>query len=393
MAAHASLIRRSLTRLPPGGDSIGWDVCRAVLALEDPEARIREHLEARFGGSPVTLHASGREALRVALAHLARKSGRNEILVPAYTCYSIPAAVIAAGLRLRLIDVDSEGRIDPGALEKVAGERAAAVVVANLLGVPESMGLLRPIANASGIALIDDGAQAVGATSADGPVGGRGAIGVLSFGRGKPISALGGGALVWSSEGGAAEAQPAARPARTRAVWRALAYDVARAPWAFRAFSAIPALGIGATVYDPGFRRGRIDGASLCLAAVLLGRLDADTRERRERAGRIAGRIREETSFRPIDAPSGVGAYPRLGVLAPDFQRRESALESLRSSGATRLYPDPLDRLAALRRHRNGQDDLPGARAFASRLLTLPTHVGMSADRIDEIVARLTSLS
>ena len=51
-----------------------------------------------------------------------------------------------------------------------------------------------------------------------------------------------------------------------------------------------PALGIGKTVYEPGFRRGAIDGASFCLAAALLARLEARTRCRRARTERLAQR-------------------------------------------------------------------------------------------------------
>jgi len=390
MAAHAPLMRARLTRLPPGGESVGRAAIRA-LRIRDPARVLCDELQGRLGAEVVTLHASGREALRVALAHLALQSGRSEVVVPAYTCFSVAASAVAAGLRVRLVDVSSEGRIDPDALAKLPLERALALVVTNLLGVPEPIDPLRSLTIPAGVALVDDAAQSVGGRSSEGPVGGRGDVGLLSFGRAKPLSALGGGALAWARRSSAPDCPPPAPPNPTFALWRALAYDLARVPPVFRALSAIPALGIGETVYDPGFSRGAIDGASLCLAAALLPGLDAATRMRRERAEKLARRLREETRFTPLIATSG--SYPRLGLIAPSRSARDDAHVALCALGATPLYRIPLDRIDALRPHRVGDGPLPGAQAFAARLLTLPTHAGLGRLQADEIVRTLERLA
>ena len=170
-----------------------------AVRARDPAVPLCEGLRALLGFGPevpVALLASGREALRVAFEELARRSGRREVLVPAYTCYSVPAAAAAAGLRVRLVDVDSGGQLDPEALGRLPLERAAALVVCNLFGIAEPLGAVRELTAEAGIAIIDDAAQALGASGPDGPAGGRGDAGVLSFARGKPLSALGGGALV-----------------------------------------------------------------------------------------------------------------------------------------------------------------------------------------------------
>ena len=51
--------------------------------------------------------------------------GRDEVLVPAYTCFSIPASAVAAGLCVRLVDVTLSGRIDAKALDPLPLEGAA----------------------------------------------------------------------------------------------------------------------------------------------------------------------------------------------------------------------------------------------------------------------------
>ena len=90
------------------------------------EETLRDGLLERFRGSKLTLHRSGREALRVAFTQLAATTHRDEIAIPAYSCFSIPAAAVAAGLRVRLIDVDAKGQIARTSLEDVPLERIAA---------------------------------------------------------------------------------------------------------------------------------------------------------------------------------------------------------------------------------------------------------------------------
>ena len=86
-----------ITRLPPAGSPISAAAIRAVLSEPDPELTLRRGLAERLQGQPVSFYYSGREALRVAFQHFAKTTGRAEVIVPAYTCYSIPAAAVAAG--------------------------------------------------------------------------------------------------------------------------------------------------------------------------------------------------------------------------------------------------------------------------------------------------------
>jgi dTDP-4-amino-4,6-dideoxygalactose transaminase len=382
----------SLSRLPPAGSPIPAAELWALARGRDPERALREGLRALLGPLPVALCASGREALRLGLALLAKRSGREEVLVPAYTCYSVPAAVVAAGLRVRLVDVTPAGQVDREALRALPRERAAALVVTNLFGNPEPVDALRAELRADGVALVDDAAQALGARSPEGAPGTRGDLGLLSFGRGKPLSALGGGALVGTEEGALEPALPA--PRRSGALARALAYDLALRPAVFRWLAAIPALHVGETRFDPAFRRGGIDGASLCLAAAALPRFAAETEARRERALALAARLEAETRFVPLRAaPDAAGVYPRLAVRAPSPAAREAALLALRDAGASVFYPASLDAVEPLRPFLAGDAPCPGARELAARLLTLPTHAGLRPARARRVASALRALA
>ena len=163
--------------------------------------RLRAHLAEVTGARAVSLHASGREALRVALSTLPRRAGTDsEVLLPAYTCFSVAAAAVAAGFRVRLVDVDADGRIDRRSFAQRPLDRVSAVVVTNLFGLPEPVADLRMRCAAEGVPLIDDAAQSFGARDSDGMVGSRCELGLLSFARGKPLAGLGGGAIVWMQE-------------------------------------------------------------------------------------------------------------------------------------------------------------------------------------------------
>jgi len=309
----------------------------------------------------------------------------------------VPAAAVAAGLRVRLVDVDARGRIDVDALARTPLDEACAVVVGNLFGLAEPVDRIAAIASAAGCALVDDAAQAFGASDASGPVGGRGDVGVLSFGRGKPLSALGGGALAWPPErepGLPAPAVPAPRPGR--AAVRALAWDAALQPAAFRALAAVPALHIGETVFDPAIRPDPIDGAAAALLPVAVARAAADAARRRDAAGMLAARIASATAWVPLLADSGtVGVYPRLGLLGPDATARDAALVALTrvGAGASRLYPRSLDGLPALGPHLVDPTSCPGARGLAARVLTLPTHGALRGRRLDEVLDILSAPS
>jgi dTDP-4-amino-4,6-dideoxygalactose transaminase len=335
----------------------------------------------------------------MALAALAAARGRSEVVVPAYTCFSVPASAVAAGLRVRLVDVDERGRIDLGALAKLPLERAAAVVVCNLFGVPEpTSGVLR-LARAAGAAVVDDAAQCLGARTDEGAVGARADVGLLSFARGKPLAALGGGAVLL----GAPELHGLAREAprtgigvraRTGALLRAAAYALARRPYLFGHLASLPFLGIGETPFEPGFGRGPMAGPSFVLAAAAARELEGARVARCARALALARAVEGASAFRALLAdPPVAGAYPRLALQAPSAAARAAALAGLDAigAGASPFYPTALDAVGGLAPHLAAGTHVPGARDLAARILTLPTHGGLDGRREARALAVLAA--
>ena len=371
--------------LPSAGLPITPRQLYSVANGDDPARQLRAGLAERLGVERVSLRASGREALRTVLASVSSHSGRDEVVIAAYTCFSVPAAAVACGLRVRIVDVTEDGRIDLKALERLPLERAAAVVVCNLFGLAEPLAEVAALSHANGALVIDDAAQAFGACGPDGVAGGRGDAGILSFGRGKPLSGLGGGAIVWSDWPEDLTEPITPEPARAKAVVKAAVYNVALQPAVFRALSSIPALGIGETHFDVDFTRGPIDSAALALAAAALPETCAEAAARAEDAERLVAAFEDRVALRPLIAgPSSRGVYPRLFALAPNGEKRDAALEALRplGTGVTGMYPSALDQVPGLRPHLRGVDDYPGARELAGRLLTFPTNGRLTGRRL-----------
>lgn len=389
MAADAPLTRAPLLwRHPPAGSPLSPALLGAGTAPRDTVDAVAR----RLGMARVDMLASGREALRRAFVALAETRERPEVVIPAYTCYSVAAAAVAAGVKVRLVDVTATGAIDIGALERLPLERAAAVVVCNLFGVPEPVEATRRVIDRAGGALVDDAAQTLGAQTEEGPVGGRGDVGILSFARGKPLAAMGGGALVWR-EAPAAPAPMLPTPHKLRAAAVALAHDLALAPFAFGWIAALPGLHVGETRFEPEFSHEGLSGEALVLMGAKLETLDADNARRRRHAETLAARIRAETRFEPIVAPDGQGVYPRLALRAPDAASRDAALDALtrQGAGASAMYPRSLDALAVLASHRVGREPCPAARDLAERILTVPALVDAEGRRGTQIVAALSS--
>lgn len=374
--------------LPSAGLPISPSQMLDLASHADPARTLCEGLAERLGVERVSLRSSGRDALRTVLASASSITGRDEVVMAAYTCFSVPAAAVACGLRVRIVDVTEDGRIDLKAFERLPLERVAAVVVCNLFGLAESITPIAELCHHAGALVIDDAAQAFGATASEGVVGGRGDAGILSFGRGKPLSGLGGGAIVWN-DWPAELANPIVPDrARAKAVLKAAAYNVALLPAVFRALSAIPALGIGETHFDVDFERGPIDPAALAIAAAALPRAEAEATSRGEVALRLAATLSEGTALRSLLAPAGTrGVYPRLFALAPNGAKRNALLEALRPLGAgvTGMYPSALDQVPGLRPHLRGVDDYPGARKLAARLLTFPTSGSLNGSRLRRV--------
>ncbi len=133
------------------------------------------------GAARAVSTTSGTSALHLVLAALDIGPG-DEVLVPALTFVATANAVRYTGARPIFVDCDpARWTLSPADLERRIGPRTRAIVVVHLFGRPADMAAILAIAEAHGIPVIEDAAQAHGAELDGKRVGCLGAAGTFSF--------------------------------------------------------------------------------------------------------------------------------------------------------------------------------------------------------------------
>jgi len=161
------------------------------------EQRVTALLKDRYSPRAVLLTESGTAALTAALLGALRDRPGRAVAMPAYVCYDLATAADGADVPVLLYDVDPTTLApDMAHLKAVLHHGAAAIVVVHLYGCPVDLGEVNRLAAEAGAIVIEDAAQAAGATVNDRSAGTQGSLVVLSFGRGKGLTGGSGGALL-----------------------------------------------------------------------------------------------------------------------------------------------------------------------------------------------------
>jgi hypothetical protein len=345
-------------------------------------------MERFFGSRRITLYASGTAALAQAIANCAAQCAVSgpEVIIPAYGCPDLVAACVSASVHPRLVDVaPSHWSYDLDSLRSTLSSNTVATVAVNLLGLGDDAAELTSICKERRIPLIQDSAQHLPREAIDWP----GDYIVLSFGRGKPLNLLHGGALISPlGEANSLFVPPAhytgtGRLLSSRAA--AMAFNALTRPAAYRILSALPGTGLGDVIYKP-----------------LAGPALLPDRAWRQVAPAFELYRRQASYHREIWAPaieewSGLGIVPlvcprsplpaeplRLALLAPDRASRDILVDRLNRAGlgATRFYGTDLSRIAGIPEMVMCQGPFPNASSLADRILTLPTHGLVNADTV-----------
>lgn len=201
----------------PGGLDIGTqeqDAVSRVLASkrlirfygpDDPDGGDAhsevDAFEVEFAARMGTAHAlgvtSGTAALVTSLAALGIGPG-DEVIVPAYTFVASAAAILAVGAIPVIAEVDDSLTLDPQAVRDVVTRHTKALMPVHMRGMPARMDELMRIAGAHDLRVVEDVAQAAGASYGGRPLGSIGDIGAFSLQMHKIITTGEGGVLTTS---------------------------------------------------------------------------------------------------------------------------------------------------------------------------------------------------
>lgn len=194
------MIKVTEVRIPESAERLVLDVLRSGSLAQGPMVR---RLEERFEELCNVKHAvatsNGTTALELALEAVDLRPG-DEVLTTPFTFVATINAALAAGASVRFVDIEPDTyNMDPAALERAITPRTRAVVPVHLYGHPADIGRIASICADRNISLVEDAAQAHGATHHDRPVGSFG-VGCFSMYATKNLTTGEGGMVTTSDD-------------------------------------------------------------------------------------------------------------------------------------------------------------------------------------------------
>jgi dTDP-4-amino-4,6-dideoxygalactose transaminase len=169
--------------------------------------RCEQLLQQRTGACRVVLTPSCTDALEMAALLLDIVPG-DEVIVPSYTFPSTANAFLLRGAKVVFADSSPDSpNMDVALLEALITPRTKVIVVMHYAGVACAMGTVMTLADKHGLLVVEDAAQAIGATYKGRPLGTIGHLGALSFHATKNIHCGEGGALLINSPALSARAE------------------------------------------------------------------------------------------------------------------------------------------------------------------------------------------
>lgn len=379
MEAFGALIHGDL---PPVGNRIFW------------HETAPEELPPFIGYHPLWLDC-GTSALAVAL--LAAKAKHPEIhtpevIVPAYCCPDLVAAANFAGVKVVVVDIaKADPALDKGALRASISESTVAIIAVNFLGIRDNLAaFIQLLQQYPHISLIEDNAQWFPDTEAFSSL--MGDYVVFSFGRGKPLSLLGGGLLLAKTEllinlTSYLSDKPAPS---SHLKLKVSAYNLLLQPRLYQLLNRNPLIKLGETRYHPLTAVAPMDDHRRRLLPENFNRYSERPRDREFTYDK---QVPASTNY--LDALNSPrrGRLLRYPLVVADRLQRDVLLQKLRSAGlgATAMYRKPLPEISGVRAMVDIRGNYNNAKDFADRLITLPLHEGVnekSFNRIINIISR-----
>jgi dTDP-4-amino-4,6-dideoxygalactose transaminase len=317
-------------------------------------------LAAAVGARHAIGVSSGTSAISIGLAALGVGPG-DEVIVPAFTYFATASAVVQTGAKPVFADVEPRRfGLDPAAMEAAITPRTRAIVPVHLYGLACELAPLLAIAERRGIPVLEDAAQAIGATDGGRPVGSSSAGATLSFFPTKNLGALGdAGAILTEKD------DVAARARLLRVHGDAGNYRHT-------------ALGTNA----------RLDALQAALLRTKLRHLEAWTGQRRD----TAARYREALAGTPVilpEEPAGARhTYHQFTIRAPERDALQKRLAE-QGIGSRVYYPIPLPAQPVFAEEGWRVEAFPVSQTLSREVLSLPIFPGLTTAEVDRVAAAI----
>ena len=318
-------------------------------------ARFEEEFSAYCGVKYTIGVDNGLNAIKLILQALDIGEG-DEVIIPGNTFIATALAVSGTGALPVLAEPEEDTfNISAKSIELLLTSKTKAIIPVHLYGQCADMDPILALAEKNGLYVIEDAAQAHGATYKERKAGSMGIAGAFSFYPGKNLGALGDGGAVTTNDKNLAEK--------------------------IRALSNYGTEEKYEHVYKGS--NSRLDEIQAALLSVKLRRLDDWVRERRRIAGRYLNGIGNSDIILPAN---GDGRTHVWHIFAVRCEQRDALQALLKESGIETgiHYPVPINRQKAYANE--NYPEMPISERISDTELSLPLYYGMSDDRIDFVI-------
>lgn len=313
-------------------------------------ARLEEMGAAMAGTRHAVALSSGTAALEAALSAAGLRAG-DEVITSPLTFAATLNAILQLGAVARFADVAPDFTVEPASVESLVNARTRAVLPVHLYGLCAHMPALSALATRHGLIVVEDAAQAHGAT-VDGLPAGSFGMGCFSFYATKNVAAGEGGMVTTDDE----DAADHIRLLRNQGMRERYRYDV-----------------VG--------RNLRMTDLAAAVAVPQMERL-AETTRRRQRNAELLSLLLEDVAGLdlPVVPPGRTHVWHQYTVLLPPGSERDTVVRRMGAAGvATGIYYPSLVWQSPAHETHPGvrRDATPRAAAMAQRCLSLPVHPGL----------------
>ena len=299
---------------------------------------------------------SGTDALRLALSALGIGAG-DEVITPAFSFVASATTIMMAGATPVFADIDPETyNVDTRAVERAITPRTRAIMPVHLYGCPAPVDELVALARARGLALVEDAAQAIGATLHGRPLGSWGDAACLSFYPTKNLGACGDAGMVVTNRADVAERLRRLRHHGDGGRYRHVELGYC----------------------------SRLDEMQAALLRVKLRRLDGWTDARR----RIAARYREALAGLPLRLPvEPAGAQHIYHLFTVRHPQRDALVKVLDGLGVGTAVHYPLPVPGQPMFGGGGEKEFPHAWRASREVVSLPCFPELTDAEVSEVIA------
>lgn len=306
--------------------------------------------------------SNGSDALLVALMAVGVQAG-DEVITTPFTFFATPGSIARLGAKPVFIDVEPDSfNLDTSQLESAVTDRTKAIVPVHLFGQCADMGQITHTAMRHGLAVVEDAAQAIGATHRGKHAGSLGDVASFSFYPTKNLNTVGEGGMVTTSEEEMAER---CRQLRNHGETSRYRHAI-----------------IGGNF--------RLDTIKAAVLRVKLKHLDKWTALRQANA-RTYGELLADCNVEcPVVRDYNQSVFHQYSILVDDRDGLRDRLTE-RGVGAGVYYPVPLHLQECFGYLGYSRGDFPVAERTVDRILSIPMHPFLTDDQIQFVAREIKS--